>query len=339
MTDQKPGAATATGNLPAVPVGAEVDEEIVEGVIVDDTPAAVVPRVVQVVQVVKIVVRHEHTRSAARHAGFVPLGAAVVVRRLWESRSTSRYDRMLRSAERTGDHTAALEWDTRRSAFLADRHARVMARIDAVLKVIVLAPKIAAALFGMLAVIGVFLAIGEKHFAEVTAPVRFTAQVVLWVVIAFSISYGPVLLALPWIAVGALWWTGRAAAAAGSGPAWARTAADADADVAIDESTVAKALEALRIPQVRDYLKQGLPLQYLVPCRVDGRGTHFVIRLPAGVPAERIARRRADVATGLYRQAKEVWLTTGDEAGILDGWVADKGALAAGAGPYPLLDA
>src|SRR5690606_38658784 len=66
-------------------------------------------------------------------------------------------------------------------------------------------------------------------------------------------------------------------------------------------------------------------------------GTHAVIRLPAGVPAEKIARRRGDLATGLHRLSKEVWPTTGAEAGILDLWVADKGALAEGAGPYPLL--
>ena len=33
-----------------------------------------------------------------------------------------------------------------------------------------------------------------------------------------------------------------------------------------------------------------------------------------------------------------MWPTTGSEAGILDLWIADKGALAEGAGPYPLLD-
>ena len=53
--------------------------------------------------------------------------------------------------------------------------------------------------------------------------------------------------------------------------------------------------------------------------------------------AEEIAKRRAKLATGLYRAATEVWPTTGSEAGILDLWVADKGALAEGAGPYPLL--
>jgi S-DNA-T family DNA segregation ATPase FtsK/SpoIIIE len=55
------------------------------------------------------------------------------------------------------------------------------------------------------------------------------------------------------------------------------------------------------------------------------------------VTADKIARRRADLATGLHRLGKEVWPTTGSEAGILDLWVADKGALAEGAGPYPLL--
>jgi len=63
-----------------------------------------------------------------------------------------------------------------------------------------------------------------------------------------------------------------------------------------------------------------------------------VVRLPAGVTADRIARRRADLATGLHRLAKEVWPTTGAEAGVLDLWIADKGALAEGAGPCPLLE-
>jgi S-DNA-T family DNA segregation ATPase FtsK/SpoIIIE len=119
-------------------------------------------------------------------------------------------------------------------------------------------------------------------------------------------------------------------------PLWLRTAADAD-DLAIDETTIARALDALRIQQISAHLKSGAPLQYLTPCRVDGRGTHAVIRLPHGVTAERIARRRADFATGLHRLAKEVWPKTGTEEGILDVWIADKGALAEGAGPYPLL--
>jgi S-DNA-T family DNA segregation ATPase FtsK/SpoIIIE len=115
------------------------------------------------------------------------------------------------------------------------------------------------------------------------------------------------------------------------------TSTDAGADVIIDETTIANAL-ALRIPQITTYLKQGLPLRYLTTARRDGRGTHAVLRLPAGVTAEKIAHRRADPATGLFRLAKEVRSTTGAEAGILDLWVADEGALAEGAGPDPLLE-
>ncbi len=129
---------------------------------------------------------------------------------------------------------------------------------------------------------------------------------------------------------------GRKAAAP---PRWARTTADADLDIVIDERTVTQALDALRIPQIREHLKGGLPLQYIQGCRTDGRGTYCKIRLPKGVPAEEIARpaRRAKLATGLYRATKETWPTVGDEAGILELWIADKGALTDGAGAYPLL--
>lgn len=123
-------------------------------------------------------------------------------------------------------------------------------------------------------------------------------------------------------------------------PGWLATAADAtQVDVNIDETAIANALKALRIPAINDYLKQGLPIQFLTPARRDGRGTHAVIRLPNGVTAGMISQpnRRAQFAGSLFRAAKEVWLKTGEDEGILDIWAADKGALAEGAGPYPLL--
>lgn len=331
-------------HLPAIPDDGEIEREFVDGQIVDeDAPDIASPslNVVQVVRVtvvnpVRVIVQHDHTRAAGRQFGYVPLGAATVARRLWESRTTSRYERWLRMAESTGDLDKVLEIEDRLSEFRKERHARRMDLLEYPLKVAVMLPKILLGVFLALACSGVMLAIATKHIAEVAVPFRVVASIFMWVVIAVSVSYGPLLLSLPWIAVGALWWTGRNTA--GSGPMWARTAADPDADVAIDETTIAKALESLRVPQIRDYLKQGMPLQYITPCRRDGRGTHAVIRLPAGVTAERIARRRADLATGLYRLAKEVWPSTGAEAGILDLWIADKGALSEGAGPYPLLD-
>ena len=311
----------------------QLQPEILDGEIVEDPPAG---RVVRVARVVAVAARHERSRAIARNLAYVPVGAAVVARRLWDSRTTSRYDRLMRAAEQSGSLELALEVEARLSAFRSDRHQRRMDWIERPVRVAVQLPRIMAGLVAVLAVTGILLAVATGRLDEVAVPFRVTARVVTWAGAAIAVSYGPVLLSLPWIAVAALWWTGRSHAG-GSLPGWAATAADGDADVSIDEATITRALGALRIAQVTAYLRDGLPLQYLVPCRVDGRGTHAVIRLPAGVTAERIARRRADLATGLYRQAKEVWPSTGAEAGILDLWVADKGALAEGAGPYPLL--
>lgn len=320
-------------NLPAVRGVQEIEPDIVDGVVVDEPPPGVPARAVQAVLVV---VRHEHAKRAGRHLGYIPLGAMVVTRRLWDSRTTSRYERWLRMAEATGDLDKVLDIEERLSDFRKERHDRRMDLFEYPVKVLVMLPKITIGLFLTLACTGALLGIATGHIAELATPFDVVAEIVLWVAIALSVSYGPVLLSLPLIAIGALWWTGRNVA--GPGSSWMRTSADPDADVTIDETTIANALKALRIQQITAYLAEGLPLQYITPCRRDGRGTHAVIRLPAGVTAERIARRRADLATGLYRLAKEVWPTTGGEEGIVDLWIADKGALAEGAGPYPLLE-
>jgi DNA segregation ATPase FtsK/SpoIIIE, S-DNA-T family len=320
-------------NLPAMPGAADLEPEIIEGEIVDGPPPSAPLRVVRVA---RVIVQHEHAKRAGRHLGFIPLGAAVVAKRLWVSRTTARYETWLRMAEATGNHEAALEWEKRLADFRKDRHQRRMDAIRVPAELLLQLPKLLLGLVLVLVVIGTLMAVATRHVAEIAVPFEVVAHVAELVVIVLSVAWGPVVLSLPWIALGALWWTGRGAA--GSGLAWARTSADPDADVSIDETTITKALDALRIQQISAYLKDGMPLQYITPCRRDGRGTHAVIRLPAGVTSERIARRRADLATGLYRLAKEVWPATGAEAGILDLWVADKGALAEGAGPYPLLD-
>ncbi len=323
-------------NLPAVPAASGLEPEVAGGQAAagpPPRPGAVVLR--PVVQVVLVIIRHEYARTAGRHAAYIPLGAYVAFRRVWESRSTARYERMIRAAEQAGNHQAALEWDQRRHEFMRARHERRMQRIQAGISVAKASPWIGLGLVMLLFTAGVLLAIARRSFADIALPAEVLARVTVDTAAVVAVAWGPLLLAAPWLALAALWHAGRRASAA-SGPAWLRTAAEGD-DLVIDERTVSKALEALRIPGIRDYLKQGLPLQYLTPCRADGRGTYAQIRLPSGVPAEQIARRRAALASGLHRSAAEVWPSTGTEAGILDLWIADKGALAEGAGPYPLL--
>ena len=182
-----------------------VDGELVEGEVVNESPS--VPSVVLLpVQVVKVVVQHEHTKTAGRHVAYIPLGASVVAKRLWDSRTTARYERFMRAAEATGNHEAALEWDNRMQAFRRDRHQRRVDMIEVPVRLLLAVPKIALGLFLVLAVIGVFLAIAAKHITEIAAPFEAVAHVVKWVAIAVSVAWGPVLLSLPWVGMGALWW-------------------------------------------------------------------------------------------------------------------------------------
>ena len=318
------------GNLPAVRGRGDLDEAVVDGVIVEDQAPAPL-------RVVRTVARHGAIRAVARQGAYAGVGGMVVAKRAWESRTTARYERWIRSAEAAGDRDGMLAWEDRLDRFRAGRHARRMDLLALPVKIALALPKILGGLLAVFIAAGVMLAIATGDITEVAAPFLITARICAWAAFAVAVAWGPVLLALPWIVIAALWAVGRHAASPAA-VRWKATAAGPDMDVSIDETTIARALDALRIPQISKYLSEGVPLQYLVPCRRDGRGTHTVIRLPAGVTADRIGRRRGDLATGLYRLAKEVWPTTGDEEGIVDLWIADKGALNEGAGPYPLLE-
>jgi S-DNA-T family DNA segregation ATPase FtsK/SpoIIIE len=111
-----------------------------------------------------------------------------------------------------------------------------------------------------------------------------------------------------------------------------------DADSWIDERMISKALAHLGIRPLNAFFKDGGELVYTVPARKDGDGTYAQIRLPLGVTADMVAAQRAKLAANLGRAALEVWPTKGEEDGILDLWVADKGTLGGGAGEWPLLD-
>ncbi|WAL65604.1 cell division protein FtsK [Amycolatopsis cynarae] len=292
--------------------------------------------IVTVARGVRTVATHQHTKTAGKTllaAGVTTLqGVESWGRRAWDASTMGVYRRQIKAAEAMGDREALAEWTERKEASAERRHKRLMDL-----------PKIAwgvsKVILGSLAgcvaltlLVGLFVQLsGSGEFVKVISGVLAAMR---WIFTSIAVAWTPFVMALPAFVLLAAYREGRRR---GQAPAWLATAREADMDAAIDETTIARALEALRIPQINAYLKQGLPLQYLTTARADGRGTHAVIRLPAGVTAEKIARRRADLATGLHRLAKEVWPTTGSEAGILDLWVADKGALAEGAGPYPLL--
>jgi S-DNA-T family DNA segregation ATPase FtsK/SpoIIIE len=311
------------------------DPDVIEGEVVDESEVVLTP-VRRVGHAAAVAVRHPRTQAVARNASYLGFGVVAVFQRLWNSRTAAPHERGFRAAESVGDQEKMLAWEQRRAQFKKDRHARTMAWVELPWKIIQGLPKVGIGFAALLAFIGICMAVGERRPAALASPFYFVATLVTIVILIVSVGWVIIVGALAAAGLSALWWLGRAYAQASS-IRWVGTGADPDADVQIDERLITQALEAMRIPQIRDYLKQGMPLQFLVPCRQEGRGTYAEMRLPR-VPAERIARRRADFAAGLYRLPKEVWPSTGSEAAILRVWIADKGALEAGAGPYPLLD-
>lgn len=287
----------------------------------------------QTVHVVTTAAAHPRTKTVVRAGLTVLQGFESWGKRAWDGSTMGTYRRSIRGAEASGDRQALAEWVDRRERAAELRHRRLMDAPQLAFGVI------KAIGFGMVGLVGLVLVLamvaqvsGAGSFVSVLAG---TLALIGFVTAVVAFLWAPLLAALPAFVLVAAYREGKRR---GTPPAWLATSADSDVDVTIDETTIAAALGALRIPQISDYLKKGNPLQFITPARTDGRGTHAVIRLPIGVSAEKIAKRRLDLATGLHRQAKEVWPTTGGEAGILDLWVADKGALAEGAGRYPLLD-
>lgn len=298
----------------------------------------VVPATVERTAHMVRVIRDPDTRTGRASRGVLRTAVTIVqgveswAVRAWDAGTMGVYRRQIKAAERLGNQELLSEWIDRQEQARDRRHKRLMDLPELVAGIG------RAILFGIVGLFVLVLVIallaelsGEGSFVGVFAGVLAGIG---WLFAAVAFVWTPFLIAAPFLAVLAAWREGRRR---GTAPGWLATAADSDVDATIDETTIARALAALRIPNITSYLKEGLPLQFITPARVDGRGTHAVVRLPGGVTAEKIARRRADLASGLHRLAKEVWPTTGAEAGILDLWVADKGALAEGAGPYPLL--
>ncbi|WP_062441192.1 hypothetical protein [Herbidospora daliensis] len=242
------------------------------------------------------------------------------------------YRRQIKAAEAVGDREALTHWLTLKDTAANSRHARVM---DLPAKAFGVARVLVGGCLGLVVLMvltaTLVWAVGAGEFTAVFSWVATALRWFFWTVAFLST---PALIAFPFAVLFAAY---REGSRRGATPTWLATSADLDIDIEIDETTIARALGALRIPQITAYLKEGLPLQFIVTARRDGRGTYAEVRLPAGVTADSVARRRAQLATGLYRLAKEVWPGTGSEAGILKLWIADKGALAEGAGPYPLL--
>lgn len=319
-------------NLPAVPETA-VEEMVFDGEVVDESAAAAYPGAAAA-PAVRAVISHPVARVAGRHGLYVAMGAVDLVRR-WHLKRT-RFERLLRGAEAAGNAELIVALSKQQDAERQNRHDRRVETVRAVVELAKVSPVIGIVLLILMVLTGISMAVARHRFADIAWPWLALFHAIALAVEVVTVAWTVAVIAVPLGVLAMLWHLGRTASGL---PGWAATSADSDVDVAIDERAVTQALAALRIPQIKDYLATGAPMPYLVACRQEGRGTYFEVRLPLGLPASEIAKpaRRAKLAAGLYRKTTEVWPSVGADESVLRGWVADKGALDEGAGPYPLL--
>jgi DNA segregation ATPase FtsK/SpoIIIE, S-DNA-T family len=303
---------------------------ILEGQVVEPRPAPL--------RVIRVVARHDRTRAAGRHLGYVPLGAMVVTRRLWETRTTARYERWMRSAEASGDLDKVLALEERAAEFRRDRHQRRMDLLEFPVRVLLQLPKLAFSVFLLLAGTGTLLAVSTRHLGAAAWPLEVTARAVAIAVAVVAVAWGPLLLAAPWVAVAALYWAGRTAAST-TGTGWSTEGAPAgqDGGIVVTADTIVLGLQNLRIPELRKAAKDGWrPSFHTLPVR-DGRGYSATFTLPLGVTPEMIADQRPVLARNLHRAEIEVWPSAAEQPGAVSMWIADSGVLSQPAPEYPLL--
>ena len=302
-----------------------------------------------VVKATRTAVTHDKTvataKFAGRHAAYVFGGAGIVAKRVWEAKTNSRYERLLRAAEARGDGEELKHWEERAELAKEKRHRRAMDWLDAPVKIgkgLLLAVLVSiVVLFG----IGCLLALSFKDVSMIGAPFGAVTDVIRWVTIAISVTWGPFLLAAPWIGLAALHHIGRRAEAH---PGWlARTGAGTDATALVTADGIVTALRHLPIPKLKKAFKkeEWVPRFELTPIREGQgafRGFRAIFDLPMGVTPKMIADPREVLAKNLNRNPVEVWASDygrekGGKAGYLNLYVADSGVMDKPTPEYPLL--
>jgi len=318
--------------LPAVPD----DDLIVEGEIVDDEPPA--PQ--RAAGTALAIVSDRRAQFAARHAAYVGLGLGVFFRRLWESRSASRFDRWLRGAEAAGDREGLLAIEDRRARFVKDRHDRRMDWLEIPGKIAREAFWILGATLAVLVLIGGALSVARHSWAMMLDPFVTAAHIVAFLVAAVSAGWFPFLVTVAVISLALLWTLGRRHAR-GMTTGWLAPNQE-EVGVVVTADGIVVALQYLPVAEMRRAFKDGwVPTFHQTPV-LDGQGYSAVFSLPYGVTPQMVADQRPVLARNLHRAEVEVWPSDAEKggvgpAGFVSMWVANRGVLSKPAPEYPLL--
>ncbi|GAB2732661.1 ATP-binding protein [Streptomyces bullii] len=275
-------------------------------------------------------------RLTVRHSSYVLGGTRIAARRVWDGRTASRYERMIRAAEAAGLMDEVKEWEARAQAYRTARHRR---RLD-MLQMMVQAPKAlglaTAGGTGVLLLLGAMLAWGTGNVRDVLTPIEAIVELVRWVAMLAGVVWGPFLFAAPWIGLAAVWAVGQQRHTA---PQWALPASARDLGGPITPSIVVVAFRDLGIAALRKAIDAmgDAGAAMLSPINLAGCGVEVDVTLPSGVSTEEIQAKRRKLAENLNRHEHEVFITIPPQPRTVRLWIADSGALDEPIGPSPLV--
>ncbi|MFI2202681.1 FtsK/SpoIIIE domain-containing protein [Streptomyces sp. NPDC020192] len=275
-------------------------------------------------------------RLAVRHASYTAGGVRVVGRRMWDGRTASRYERMIRAAESAGLLEEVKEWEARGHAFRAARHKRRMDMLQLALN----APKAVAsgtaAGGGILLMLGILLAWANHNIRDVLTPIETIVELVQWCAFIGGVIWGPLMFAAPWIGLAACWTVGQHRHTA---PQWALPVSARTIGDAITPSIVVVAFRDLGISALRKAIEGmgDVGAAMLSGIKTAGCGVEVDVHLPSGVDTLEIQNKRRKLAENLNRHEHEVFITIPPQPRTVRLWIADSGALDEPIGPSPLM--
>ncbi|WP_328871222.1 FtsK/SpoIIIE domain-containing protein [Streptomyces sp. NBC_00287] len=321
---------------------AATDATVTTLTVVSDTQAApVIPLWVRSGRAVKRLVTDDRTtttaRAVARHTLYVVGGTRVVSRRVWDSRTSARYERYMRAAEAAGNLELAAEWEERGQRFRDARHRR---RMDLLTSPIDAAKGAAAGVgigVGGLLALGIALAVATEDATDVVTPLMAVIKLIALLITIVQVIWPYAITIGPLLALLGLWAVGSKQQAA---PAWAMPATVRNSEgEPITPSIVVKALRDLGVPALRNAIKDmgDAGASMLGPIRIAGCGVEVDVALPSGVATNEVQNRRRKLAENLTRHEHEVFINIPQAARTVRLWIADSGALDEPIGPSPLV--
>jgi S-DNA-T family DNA segregation ATPase FtsK/SpoIIIE len=322
----------------------DVEEVVYEGEVVSDQPERTRRLPSVVVDRVMVVRPSPGTRkvavTTAQHSALVLAGWHSWLVRAYNALTMGAIREQIRAAQTAGDREALATW-------IEIRHAAIDRRRDRLMKLPLLALRIAALTGGCL--------VGALVLLVIVATVVWMTRagewkdvwvwlggVIRWLIGAGAFAWSVFVVALPVLFVVAGWREGNRR---GVVPAWLSAPSGRSSHgrpslpVLVTPSIVVIALRDLGVAKLRQAIKEmgDAGAAMLGPIRIAGCGVEVDVTLPSGVSTDDVQKRRRKLAENLGRHEHEVFITIPKQARTVRLWIADPGALDEPIGPSPLV--